>query len=130
MRRIRSESWTFIWQPKVLIHAVLVDAASVLPPGRTAGTGVGARDGFLTSGIGVMFLLVWVILLILFLRFIDLCFQDSPPRARLDANPRDTQEPSPPPPPQDFPDLVEILAPHREYRCYRLHTSRRAHLRA
>src|SRR5215203_368215 len=39
MRRIRSESWTFIWQPKVRIQAVLAspdgkgDPRASLPPG-------------------------------------------------------------------------------------------------
>src|SRR5829696_7714673 len=106
MRRIRSESWTFIWQPKVLIQAILVDSASGLPPGgSTAGTVVGVRDGFLTSGIGVMFLLVLVILLILFLRFIDLGFQDYLPRARLDVKPRDIQVARPCHPSQNRPHL-------------------------
>ena len=58
------------------MHAVLEVALAGLPPEETAETGVGVRDGFLTSGIGVMFFVLFVVvLLILVLRLVDLGFQ-------------------------------------------------------
>jgi hypothetical protein len=55
---MRSESWTFIWHPKVRMHAVLVGSESVRP---------GARWGFLESFIGRLSKFS----LILFLRLVD-----------------------------------------------------------
>ncbi|MCA1731517.1 MAG: hypothetical protein LC751_19580, partial [Actinobacteria bacterium] len=67
MRRILSESWTFIWQPNVLIHAVLVVCAGEPSPGCRA------TAGFLVRGMAwrLLFLIFFVALLIFFLRFVD-----------------------------------------------------------
>src|SRR5215208_1992065 len=62
---MRSESCTFIWQPKVLMQAVLVPEA-VRPA------------GFLISG------MVRVVLLILFLRLVDAGSQGDLPRTALE----------------------------------------------
>jgi hypothetical protein len=61
MRRIRSESCTFIWQPKVLMHAVLPPEVRPSP------------EGFLRRGIGAVGASV-VVLFILFLRLVDAGF--------------------------------------------------------
>src|SRR5829696_1095148 len=64
MRRIRSESWTFIWQPKVRMQAVLVS------PGGEGGLPASqGPPGFLEirTGVGV----VWAASLMVFLRFVD-----------------------------------------------------------
>src|SRR5918997_2354360 len=53
MRRMRSESWTFIWQPKVRMHAVLL-------PSREPGAGWGFVESFIIGA-----------LLILLLRLVD-----------------------------------------------------------
>src|SRR5919206_1715653 len=62
MRRMRSESWTFIWQPKVRMHAVL---AAALPCGLAEGS------GFLESFIGTAVCSLRSVSLILFLRLVD-----------------------------------------------------------
>src|SRR5215216_4186651 len=59
MRRMRSESWTFIWQPKVRMHAVL------------APRGLSPVPGFLESCTGVSVRGVSTVSLILFLRLVD-----------------------------------------------------------
>src|SRR5918997_971842 len=53
MRRMRSESWTFIWQPKVRMHAVLL-------PSRNPAPGWGFVESFIIGA-----------LLILLLRLVD-----------------------------------------------------------
>src|SRR5215217_3767929 len=53
MRRMRSESWTFIWHPKVRMHAVL-------PPSRDLAADWGLLESFISGA-----------LLILFLRLVD-----------------------------------------------------------
>src|SRR5215207_2467442 len=83
MRLIRSESCTFIWQPKVLMHAVLVSG-----PARPA--------GFLESGMGV----VCVVLLILFLRLVDPGFEGDLPRTALEPQLFDLHVPGPRRPPE------------------------------
>jgi hypothetical protein len=63
MRRIRSESWTFIWQPKVRMQAVLVpsDPEGALAPPPAPGlreilTGVAVRVGGVSVGSLIVFL--------------------------------------------------------------------------
>src|SRR5215216_2598456 len=63
MRRMRSESWTFIWQPKVRMQAVL--APSGTPRGLSPG------PGFLETRTGVTVRGVSTVSLILFLRLVD-----------------------------------------------------------
>src|ERR687885_34321 len=100
MRRIRSESWTFIWQPKVLMHAVLD------PPD------AGAREGFLVKGIvGPAFF----VLLIFILRLVDAGSQDDLAGTSLDVEPRQLQVARPRRPAQHGTNLREVLGPHREY---------------
>src|SRR5215203_3696700 len=125
MRLIRSESCTFIWQPNVLMHAVL-DAppglaawlATGLPSGGPAGSGVWVREGFSMSGIGATsFLAVFVVvLLILVLRLVDVGFQDHLSRARFNVELRKIQVARACRPPQDAPDIIEVLGSDREYR--------------
>src|SRR5918997_1258001 len=57
-----------------------------------------------------------VVLPILFLRLVDLGFQDHLSGTRLDVEPREIQIARPRRPPQDTPDLIELLGPYREYR--------------
>src|SRR5215207_975244 len=117
MRLIRSESWTFIWQPNVLMHAVLDAPPSGLPSGGPAGTGAWVREGFPISGIGATFLAVFVVvLLILVLRLVDVGFQDHLSRARFNVELRKIQVARACRPPQDAPDLIEVLGSDREYR--------------
>jgi hypothetical protein len=61
---MRSESWTFIWQPKVLMHAVF-GAPTPDPP-----EGPNSAPGFWESGIGEG-REVFVVSVILFLRLVD-----------------------------------------------------------
>src|SRR5215208_234840 len=61
MRRIRSESCTFIWQPKVLMQAVLPTEGACVRP---------CPGGFRESGIGA----VGVSLLVLFILILRLVY--------------------------------------------------------
>src|SRR5918997_4356715 len=120
MRLIRSESWTFIWQPNVLMHAVL-DAppgpASGLSSGDPAGTGAWVWEALSMSGIGATsFLALFVVvLLILVLRLVDVGFQDHLSGTRFNFVLREVQVARARRPPQDAPDLIEVLDSHREY---------------
>src|SRR3712207_1432143 len=71
---MRSESWTFIWQPKVRMHAVFVGSESVGP---------GGRWGFSVSFMGgpSMFSLI------LFLRLVDQALYGDLPGAQLQFDP-------------------------------------------
>src|SRR5918998_5367605 len=70
------------------------------------------------SGIGATsFLAVFVVaLLILVLRLVDVSFQDHLSGARFNVELREVQVARACRPPQDAPDLIEVLGPHREYR--------------
>src|SRR5918994_4043438 len=71
MRRIRSESWTFIWQPKVRIQAVLASPDGTSPD-ETGDPRASLPPGFLeiqTWVVGVWAL--WAASLIIFLRLVD-----------------------------------------------------------
>src|SRR5215213_4472477 len=78
MRLMRSESCTFIWQPKVLMQAVLGPERS-------------CPAGFLESGMGV----IGVVLLILFLRLVDAGSKGDLPRTALEPQLLDLHVPGP-----------------------------------
>src|SRR5829696_6424377 len=104
MRRILSESWTFIWQPNVLTHAVFFGPPLFSPlfspltsSLAKAADVVGSREGFLVRRIGVgagfssvpfVVILALVALLIVFLRFVDACSEDQFAGAFLDVERR------------------------------------------
>src|SRR4028119_1418608 len=104
MRRIRSESWTFIWQPKVLMQAVLPEPGlpeAAGPAGRgleASGTGAGARG----------------VSLILFLRFVDPGPHGDLTGPGLDLQIFYLHVPGPSGPPQYMRDLRLFLAAKRE----------------
>src|SRR5215217_3190426 len=112
---MRSESWTFIWQPKVLMHAVLPMAgarASGFLPRRTgtdrrASPAAASQAAFFASS---------VVLLILFLRLVDAGPQDDLAGAFLDLAPRQVQVARPRRRAQHGRDLREVFGPQREYR--------------
>src|SRR5215213_684465 len=99
MRLMRSESCTFIWQPKVLMQAVL-------PSGRAC------PAGFLESGMGV----VGVVLLILFLRLVDAGSQGDLPRTTLEPQLLDLHVPGPRRPPEYIRNARTFLLPKLEHR--------------
>src|SRR5215213_4035842 len=99
MRLMRSESCTFIWQPKVLMQAVL-------PSGRAC------PAGFLESGMGV----VGVVLLILFLRLVDAGSQGDLPRTTLEPQLLDLHVPGPRRPPEYIRNACTFLLPQLQNR--------------
>src|SRR5688572_12390551 len=99
MRLMRSESCTFIWQPKVLIQAVLVSG-----PARPA--------GFLESGMGV----VWVVLFILFLQLVDSGSEGDLSRTALEPQLLDLHVPGPRRPPEYILNARAFLIPNLQHR--------------
>src|SRR5215211_964675 len=89
---MRSESCSFIWQPKVLMQAVLAPEA-VRPA------------GFLMSG------MVRVVLLILFLRLVDADSQGDLPRTTLEPQFFDLHVPGPRRPPEYIRNACTFLPP-------------------
>src|SRR5215210_1173697 len=125
MRRIRSESWTFIWHPNVLMQAVFA-----VPPGATTSSRT-RRDGFLDSKTGVTGAAPFVVplafipatsaplmLLILFLRFVHAGPNDDLPGALFDHQPRKLQVARTGRPAKDGPDLRELALADREDRPF------------
>src|SRR5918998_68717 len=96
---MRSESCTFIWHPKVLMHAVLAPG-SAGPP------------GFLESGMGV----VCVLLLILFLRLVDPGPQRDLPRTTLEPQLFDLHVRGPRRPPEYIRYARSFLLPKLQHR--------------
>src|SRR5215210_6015967 len=96
---MRSESCTFIWHPKVLMHAVLV-------------SGLARPAGFLESGMGV----VCVVLLILFLRLVDAGSEGDLPRAALEPHIFDLHVPGPRRPPEYIRNARTFLLAELEHR--------------
>src|SRR5215211_5127014 len=99
MRLIRSESCTFIWHPKVLMHAVLV-------------SGLARLAGFMESGMGV----VCVVLLILFLRLVDAGSEGDLPRTALEPHLLDLQVPGPRRPPEYIRNALTFHLAELEHR--------------
>ena len=130
MRRILSESWTFIWQPKVLMHAVLPapgakeatpPEASDTPttegffPSVTATGGAGTRPyAFARDGLPAP--LVVLFILVLLLRFVNLGLDRDFARPPFGDEPREVEVACPCDPPKDDQDLLELLVPDRQYR--------------
>src|SRR5918995_7261041 len=100
MRLIRSESCTFIWQPKVLMQAVRPSE--------------GARaSGLRESGIVCV---VSVVLLILILRLVDAGPHGDLPRTALDPEVLDLQIPGTRRPLDYIRDATTFLLPKRKHR--------------
>src|SRR5215212_900365 len=89
---MRSESCTFIWQPKVLMQAVL--APEAIRPA-----------GFLMSG------MVRVVLLILFLRLVDAGSHGDLPRTTLEPHFFDLHVPGPRRPPEYIRNASTFILP-------------------
>src|SRR4028119_315544 len=107
MRRILSESWTFIWQPKVLIQAVLLE-----PGLRADGRGLEA-SGLNANGMGAA---TRGISLILVLRFVDPGPHRNLARSDLDLQFLYLQVPGPRGPPKYIRDLRFFPVAQREHR--------------
>src|SRR5919112_2655586 len=95
---MRSESCTFIWHPKVLMHAVLAPGSAGSP-------------GFLESGMGV----VCALLFILFLRLVDPGPEGDLPRTALEPQPFDLQVPGPRRPPEYILNARTFLLPKPQH---------------
>src|SRR3712207_1549460 len=109
MRRIRSESWTFIWQPKVLMQAVLPDPG--LPAAGPAAGPAAEGRGLATSGIGFG---TRVVSVILFLRFVDPGPHGDLPGSGLEPDVLYLQVPRPRGPPQYIRDAGRFLIAEME----------------
>src|SRR5215210_4912268 len=99
---MRSESCTFIWHPKVLTQAVLV-------------SGLARQAGLLESGMGAVEVVV-VVLLILFLRFVDSGSERDLPRTALEPHILDLHVPCPSRPPEYIRNAPTSLLPKLEHR--------------
>src|SRR5215210_85361 len=100
MRLIRSESCTFIWHPKVLMQAVLAPGSA-----RPA--------GLLESGTAAV---VFVVLLILFLRLVDSGSEGDLPRSALEPQLFDLHVPGPRRPPEYIRNARTFLLPKLQHR--------------
>src|SRR5919112_4523006 len=96
---MRSESCTFIWHPKVLMHAVLAPGSA-------------GPSGFLESGMGV----VCVLLLILLLRLVNPGPQGDLPRTTLEPQLFDLHVPGPRRPPEYIRYARSFLLPKLQHR--------------
>src|SRR5919107_6212984 len=101
MRLIRSESCTFIWHPKVLMHAVLEPTRSLC-------------EGFLESGMGAVGV-VCVVLLILFLRLVDAGSEGELSRTAFEPHLLDLQVPGSRRPPEYIRNARTFLLPQLQH---------------
>src|SRR5919112_4548769 len=107
MRRILSESWTFIWQPKVRMQAVLVpsdlEGAALAPRAPGLREIVAVRGGTVAS-------------LIVFLRLVDADSHGDLSGTALELELPYLEEARPRRPPKYIRDGVPFLLPHHKYR--------------
>src|SRR5918997_2809953 len=108
MRRIRSESCTFIWQPKVRMHAVFVPSEA---PGATK-----PPRGFLENGIGATVGGVPAASLILVLRLVDAGSHGDLSRTAPKLDLPQLQVASPRRPPKYIRDATLVLLTDHEHR--------------
>src|SRR5215204_4896301 len=99
---MRSESCTFIWQPNVLMQAVLAPGSA-------------RPEGFLESGMGA-FGVICVVLLILFLRLVDPGPEGDLPRTTLEPQVFDLHVPGPSRPPEYIRNARTFLLPKLQNR--------------
>src|SRR5829696_1752200 len=99
---MRSESCTFIWQPQVLMQAVLAP-------------GLARPEGLLESGIGAV-AVVCVALVIFFLRLVNSGFEGDLPRTALEPQLFDLHVPGPRRPPEYIRYARTFLLPKLEHR--------------
>src|SRR5215218_4373123 len=113
MRRIRSESWTFIWQPKVRIQAVLVPSD---PEGAVAEGAPGLREIMTGVAVRVAACGVSVVSLIVFLRLVDAGSHGDLSRTALELEFPYLEVARPRRPPKYSRDGASFLLPYRKHR--------------
>src|SRR5919112_5011218 len=107
MRRILSESWTFIWQPKVRMQAVLVP--SDLEGADLAPRAPGLREIVAVSGVTVASLIV-------FLRLVDADSHGDLSGTALELELPYLEDARPRRPPKYIRDGAPFLLPHHNHR--------------
>src|SRR5215208_7490501 len=111
MRRIRSESWTFIWQPNVRMQAVLVPS---VPEGALAPRASRLRE--IVTGVAVRVGGVCVASLIVFLRLVDAGSHGDLSRTALELEFPYLEVARPRRPPKYSRDGASFLLPYRKHR--------------